>query len=530
MIYFVLSLISWSAYQVLRTKKALQALQQNTYDKGYRYIKWIVRNIPKVFEPLDLLPLFLIILIFFINNNLAVTIIYILIYSFLYYDLNDKLKREKNKLPLKNTSRIKRIITVTVLIYIGLIIYIYYNYDIQVLNSYLYIFIVLAFLQYFVIWFVARITMPIEKLVYFYYLIKAKRKLKQVNSLKVIGITGSYGKTSTKNILNDILSNKYNVLASPKNFNTPYGLLITINEYIDRFTEIFISEMGARKNGEIKELCDIVKPKYGILTKIGVAHLDSFGSQKNIQETKFELIESLPIDGIAILNINDPLQVNYELKNKCKVIWIGIDNKDADVMATDIKTSASGTSFNVIFKGNNQKYHFETILLGYINAYNVLACIALCKELGMSIRDLQKGVNKIKTIEHRLELKKVGDINIIDDAYNSNPIGSQMALDILNTMPGYKIIVTPGMIELGDKQYEYNREFGINMASVCDEVILVGKEQTKPIYDGLQAKRYNEEHIHIINDVKQAFEIIRKLKDQNTYVLLENDLPDIFNE
>ena len=529
MIYLILSIISFSPYLYLRTKKSLQVLQQNTYDKGYRYIKWLVRNISKIIEPLDLLPLFLIIFSFFISNNVVIIIIYILLYSFLYYDLYDKLKREKDKLPLKKTSRIRRIIAVTVLVYTLLILYIYYNYNTYILNSYLYIFIILGFLQYFVIWFVARITIPIEKLVYLYYLLKAKHKLKTIKDLNVIGITGSYGKTSTKNILNDILSTKYNVLASPKNFNTPYGLLITINEYIDKFTSIFIAEMGARKKGEIKELCNIVKAKYGILTKIGVAHLDSFGSEKNIQETKFELIESLASNGIAILNKDDSLQVSYPLKNKCKIIWVGRD-KDADVIISDIKTNSSGTSFNVMFKQSNKKYPFKTILLGYANAYNVLASIAICKELGMSIKEIQKGVSKVKVIEHRLELKNIGDITIIDDAYNSNPIGSKMALEVLNSMPGKRIIVTPGMIELGAKQYEYNRQLGIDISSVCDEVILVGKDQTKAIYDGLESKNYNKEHIHIISDVKQAVEIIKKLKDNNTYVLLENDLPDIFNE
>ena len=529
MIYLILLIISLSPYLCLRTKKSLQALQQNTYDKGYRYIKWLVRNISKVIEPLDLLPLFLIIFCFFISNNVVIMIIYILLYSFLYYDLYDKLKKEKDKLPLKNTPRIKRIITMTVLIYILLILYISYNYKIYILNSYVYIFIVLAFLQYFIIWFVARLTLPIEKLVYLYYLLNAKHKLSKIEYLKVIGITGSYGKTSSKNILNDILSTKYNVLASPKNYNTPYGLLITINEYIDKFTSIFIAEMGARKKGEIKDLCNIVKPKYGILTKIGVAHLDSFGSEKNIQETKFELVESLPSDGIAILNKDDSLQVSYPLKNKCKVIWIGMD-KDADLIISDIKTNSTGTSFNVTFKESNKKYPFKTILLGYANAYNVLASIAICKELGMTIKEIQQGVGKVKVIEHRLELKNVGDIAIIDDAYNSNPIGSKMALEVLNTMPGKKIIVTPGMIELGDRQYQYNRQLGIDISSVCDEVILVGKEQTKAIYEGLESKKYDKEHIHVINDVKEAFELIKKLKDNNTYVLLENDLPDIFNE
>ena len=124
----------------------------------------------------------------------------------------------------------------------------------------------------------------------------------------------------------------------------------------------------------------------------------------------------------------------------------------------------------------------------------------------------------------------MGNINIIDDAYNSNPVGSKMALDVLSMMKGTKIIVTPGMIELGAEQYEANMKFGEYIADVCDEVILVGKEQTRPIADGLKNKKFKEEHIHIINDVKLAFPLMNKLAKGNTYVLLENDLPDIFNE
>jgi UDP-N-acetylmuramoyl-tripeptide--D-alanyl-D-alanine ligase len=288
--------------------------------------------------------------------------------------------------------------------------------------------------------------------------------------------------------------------------------------------------MGAYKKGEIKQLCDFVHPKYGILTKIGTAHLESFGSQENIQTGKFELIESLPSDGVGILNGDDELQLNYKLKNNCKILWIGIENKDVDVRADNIKVSNIGTTFNVIFKGDKKKYEFETKLLGYANVYNVLASIALGYELGITIQELQKAVKRVKPVEHRLELKKYYDINIIDDAYNSNPVGSKMAVEVLGTMPGKRIIVTPGMIELGEEQYSANKEFGRIIAKYCDEVILVGKTQTKPIQDGLEESKFNKKNIHIINDVKEAFTLMQKLKTDETYVLLENDLPDIFNE
>ena len=159
-----------------------------------------------------------------------------------------------------------------------------------------------------------------------------------------------------------------------------------------------------------------------------------------------------------------------------------------------------------------------------------MAGILLGRELGLSIDELQRGVNSVKTIEHRLELKKYGNINIIDDAYNSNPVGSRMAVEVLGLMEGTKIIVTPGMIELGDKQYELNKKFGEYISKVCDYVILIGKKQTKPIYDGLIENKFDDKKIFILNDVRDAFTLMNRLATKNTYVLLENDLPDLFSE
>ena len=321
-------------------------------------------------------------------------------------------------------------------------------------------------------------------------------------------------------------------MKTPHNYNTQYGLIITINNYLDKFNDIFIAEMGAFKMGRIKLLCDLVKPKYGIITSIGTAHLDTFGSRENVQKGKFELIESLPSDGVGILNMDDPYQVNYKLKNNCDIIWIGIDNKDADIRAKNIKIDSSGMTFDVYFKSDNITHTFNTKLLGNANIYNILAGIAFGKLMGMSLKELELGVKRIKPITHRLELKNMGDRTIIDDAYNSNPVGSKMALDVLKLMDGMKIVVTPGMIELGDEQYSLNKKFGEYISIVADYVILVGEKQTKPILDGLNDKKFSKDKIRVINDVKEAFKIIEevKIKGTHTYILLENDLPDIFNE
>ena len=525
MLNFLLSLIPLVYLTYIKSKKSIHMLQQNYYDESNRYLLWIKNNLKKVFLSFDL-ALFIIAFAFLLNNVIS-NCLFILLTLFSIIEI--KRIKEQVKKPLVITARVKRMFVTLLVLYliiIGVIILLFNENNIIV---YYLIFSLITYLNYFVLWLVNKINIPVEKCVYLHYKHMAQKKLFSMN-LPVIGITGSYGKTSSKNILNDVLNVKFNSFATPKNFNTPYGLIRSINNYLDKFNDCFIAEMGAFKVGEIKTTCKLVKPKYGILTTIGEAHLESFGSRENIQKGKFELIESLPGDGIGILNGDDPYQRSYKLKNNCKILWIGIDNKDVDLYAENIKLSGDGTTFDCVFKGDKNKYTFKTKLLGKHNVYNILAAILLGHELGMSIDELIRGVAQVKTIEHRLELKPYGNNYIIDDAYNSNPVGSKMALDVLNLMPGKKIVVTPGMIELGEKQYEANYNFGKYISEVADYTILVGKNQTKPIYDGILDSKYNKDNLYIINDVKEAFPIINKLATTKTYILLENDLPDLFNE
>ena len=526
---FLTSLLIVLIYLVIKSKKAMHMLQQNLYNENNRYLKWINKNKKTVFLHYDFF--FLVIAIFnVILENKFVLLVSLLILIYDAYLIRKIAKTEQVKKPLVITARVKRLIVTTSILYLIPISLMFIN------NSLIYTaFMILGLMTYFnyyVLLFAKFINKPVEKCVYRHFYKLATNKLYN-SRCEVIGITGSYGKTSSKNILGDILNVKYMALKTPRNLNTEYGLMITINNHMDKFDEFFIAEMGAYQKGEIKTLCDMVKPKYGILTKIGTAHLESFGSEKNIEDTKFELIESLPEDdGIAILNMDDEKQSFHDIKNICKKIWIGITDNEADVRAINIKCTNKGSNFDIIFKGDKNKYHFETKLLGNNNIYNILASVALGRELGMTIEELQTGVRKVNKIEHRLELKQIGNIYMIDDAYNSNPVGAKGALDVLDMMDGTKVVVTPGMIELGEKQDEYNYEFGKQIAKVADYTILVGEKITKSIYQGLLAEDYDEEKIIVINDVKKAFDIINGLKSEkkDIYALFENDLPDSYNE
>ena len=258
--------------------------------------------------------------------------------------------------------------------------------------------------------------------------------------------------------------------------------------------------------------------------------MESFGSQENIQKAKFELIESLPEDGIAILNMDDPLQVNYPLQNKVKVKWIAIDNTKADVYATNLKCGRNGMEFDCHYTGG--KVHLKTRLLGSYNIYNILASVALGLEMRIDVNDIKASVLSLKSTEHRLELKKIGDIYMLDDAYNSNPVGASSALDVLKSMNGTRVVVTPGMVELGKLEKEKNYEFGKKIALSTDYVILIGEKKTKVIYDALVESKFDKDNIFVLNKVTDAYNVINALKEDGVdiYALFENDLPDIYME
>ena len=366
----------------LDSKKSLHMLQQNLYNENNRYLKWIVKN-KDLFFNIQIGSIIITIIGSFVVAGMenildGLVIVLVALYAYEVYRLS-KLKEEdskKEKKPLVITKRVKRLIFTTTVLYLIPTVILCVNYkNISMIWIMLLIISIITFLNRFVVFLSNIINYPYERGVYNYYKIKAKNKLKNMPNLKIVGITGSYGKTSSKNILADILNVKYNALPTPRNLNTYNGLIMTVNNYMDKFTDVFIAEMGAYVKGEIKGLCDLVHPKYGILTRIGTAHLESFGSEENIQKGKFELIESLPSDGIGVLNRDDPKQVSYKLKNKVKLVWIGIEAEDVDVRATDIKCNNKGTTFNIIFKGDKKKYEFQTKLLGKHNVYNILAVL-----------------------------------------------------------------------------------------------------------------------------------------------------------
>jgi len=373
------------------------------------------------------------------------------------------------------------------------------------------------------------IIAPVLSFLNLRYINEAKNIIATNKNLKIIGITGSYGKTSTKNIVYQILSQKFSTVMTPKSYNTTLGVVKSIREEVKPYTEIFICEMGAARIGEIKEICEIVPPDYSVITSIGPQHLSTFKTMGNIVQGKFEIVNYAKPDAVAILNVdNEYIKNNIDKQvNGKKTIQYSIFDKNQKYHVENIHMNDQGSTFTVVCSDN--KIDLETKLLGKHNIYNIVCSVAISKELGMTDNEIQKSVKKLKPVEHRLQLKTMNGILALDDAFNSNPEGSKMAIECLNMFEDkYKVLVTPGMIELGEQEYELNKKLG-EYAIKCDYVFLVGDKTTKPIKDGMDSLNYTK--YEVVKDVYEAFDKLLKIKNEhpNLIALFENDLPDSYS-
>ena len=373
------------------------------------------------------------------------------------------------------------------------------------------------------------IAWPIEKAISELYFRSAQAKLQGAKGLIRVGITGSYGKTSVKFILGAILQEKYHTLVTPSSFNTPMGVTRVIREKLTPAHQVFVAEMGARHVGDIREMCRLVHPQIGILTSIGPQHLETFKTLDRIKKTKYELMEAVPEDGHCFFPDDGAVCAElYEKTLKPKTL-VSLDNPHADVWAGEIKVSKEGSAFTLHAGG--QEIALRTRLLGRHNIQNILLAAAAALHLGLTMEQVLRGVEKLTPVEHRLQLiPSTSGVTIIDDAFNSNPQGARAALQVLEGFPGRRIIITPGMVELGAEEAAYNRHFGQEMAGCVDIAILVGKKRTQPILEGLKQGGFLMENAHQVASLEESTELLHQLMRAGDVVLYENDLPDHYSE
>lgn len=372
---------------------------------------------------------------------------------------------------------------------------------------------------------------PIEKAISECYFRDARQKLLANPRLIRIGVTGSYGKTSVKHILGAILSEKYPTLITPASFNTPMGVTRAIREKLSPSHQVFVGEMGARHVGDIKEMCRLVHPTIGIITSVGPQHLETFKTIERVASTKYELIEALPDEGSHAYFYDDGAWVRkmYDRTQKPKTLC-GRDPATCDCWCDEVSVSAEGSHFTLHVRGmGNVECH--TRLLGEHNIQNILLAAAVASDLGLTLRQIAHGVEKLSPVKHRLELlSHPGSFTIINDAFNSNPVGAKAALAVLKGFPSRRIIITPGMVELGEREAEYNREFGREMADCVDIAIIVGKNRAMPIIEGLKEAGFPESDIHRVDSLDDSTRLLHSLVRPTDTVLYENDLPDHYQE
>lgn len=517
----------------VKTHTDVHRFQLIGYFNGH-YLKWVSEDFKRIVKPHETLYIVGILFIF-MSKVFWVQLIGLLLISIDFYFFHLIKTAYPQKKKLVYTPRVKRLLITDLLILsmIGIAI----GYMPSLFQT---VGVILIYLFSFVWLIISNIVnKPIEFAVNSYYYNDAKRLLAMNPGMTVIGITGSYGKTSTKNVLYSMLSKDFNVLMTPESFNTKMGLTRTIREQLKPTHQIFIAEMGAKVVGEIKELVEFVHPTLGIITSIGPQHLETFKTFENIVSTKGEMFKYLEPNGTAFVNVSDPNIVSLPKRDDLNYIYFSVEDDlpetleiMPDYRIESIAINTSGSSFTLVHTPTSKKVRLSTGLLGRHNLSNVVAGAAMALSLGVPMERLPALTTDLKPVEHRLSYRRVNDFyTILDDAFNSNPVGSKMALEVLGQFEGNKkIVITPGMIELGDRHFELNKAFGESIAEICDFAILVGHNQTKPIQEGLIAKNYDEKKLYIAKNISDAFTKLSEIIEFNDVVLLENDLPDTFNE
>ncbi len=537
LLYYCLHSLGFGAGILLAARRLMHYYQLESY-QFHGYFQTIGRQIKRAIDPCLLLGfIYFIIFTSFclivgpVKGNTHIYIVLSLVASALYGIAGWLVRRsgmkQKEKKPFAMTARMKRLYVMLALLLILLPLTVYLLSHGELIFLGVYGCLAACFLPYLVA-LAGLLALPIERLIFHLYFRDAEKKLLENPRLIRIGITGSYGKTSTKFILAEILSQKYNVLATPASFNTPMGVTRIIRERLTPAHQVFIGEMGARHVGEIKELSRLVHPTIGILTAVGPQHLDTFKTLERIEKTKYELIDALPADGLGVfLNDDGIVYKLYEKTGKSKML---AGKEGADAWATDVSVSPQGSHFTLHLR-DWEPFECTTPLLGRHNIGNILAACCVAKHLGLNREQIRRGIQQLKPVEHRLQLlKTAGGVTVIDDAFNTNPTSSKEALKVLSSFPGRRVIVTPGMVELGAEETRYNEEFGQAMAGAVDVAVLVGRKHTEPIQKGLKESGFPADSIHVAASLDEAITIVNGILRPGDVVMYENDLPDHYNE
>ncbi len=363
-----------------------------------------------------------------------------------------------------------------------------------------------------------------------WYIYQATQKIKNIPQLTVIGITGSYGKSSVKEYVSQIVGEKYKIIQTPGNTNTDIGIAQFILRTDFTGAQIFVVEMGAYRIGEIKKICTIVRPRIGILTAIIEQHLSLFGSIENIQTAKYELLRSIPENGFILTNADNFYCTQFLSELPCKNIeTFGEEAEHApNFYILEVTTHNSGISWKNEYQG--QLNSWEAPLLGAHQASNCAPAIMVGKYLGLTNEEINHSCLHLRGGSHALTTYKYGKAFVIDDSYNSNPRGFRAALEILSSYPSAlrRIVITRGMLELGDRSEEVHTRLSEEIAFYADELLVITPDFTEYFETGVRSL-HNKYRLDIkpLYDPRELLHYIKELCNQEVVILLESKIPSI---
>lgn len=379
---------------------------------------------------------------------------------------------------------------------------------------------------------------PVEAAYRRAYIRQARAIMERINPT-VIGITGSYGKTTTKTFIAELLNARYRAYATPKSFNTMMGITRAINnDLADNYAiDYFIVEMGAYFPGEIRRIAGLTPPRIGVEIEVGPQHLERFKTLERTAIAKYEVIEALPPDGTGIFNWDNPYvremcEKGYPATRVAvsRIVDPQAAPPDVRFVATDESEDLNGLAFTVHDTHTQQSEAFAVPIYGLHNITNLLLAVAVCHHEGMSLRELAARARTLKPAESRLVRQTTAQgITILNDAYSANPVGSRSALHTLalhNT--GRRVLITPGMIELGTMQDSENHALGVAAAAAATDILLVGPEQTRAIAEGVRTTAFDAARLHIFDTLTDAIAWTRTELTTGDTVLYLNDLPDTY--
>jgi UDP-N-acetylmuramoyl-tripeptide--D-alanyl-D-alanine ligase len=537
-IFFII--IAYSCTMVASWKMTLryiQFFQQEEYD-NFRFIRWWFQSVSLEKRATSLTILFLCIsflnsYISLINDKVALVGVSIQSIGFLvsylvilYAGFSNQFKATKKNLVL--TSRVKRILVITYIYmtFVSVLLYLLFG-SIAFIAQKFYLLTVCVFILIPICIVLANLTLsPIESITQKKYLQEAKERLRQVKP-EIVAITGSYGKTSFKHILNHILASHSPTLVTPGSVNTLMGITRIVRERLRNDHVHFIVEMGAYGIGSIKRLCGLTPPKVGIVTAVGLAHYERFKSIETVKTAKSELPESVPEDGLVILNGDDANVRSMSETTQAKTFFYG-RNDTVDCQLIHEEMTENGTKFTLRY--NEKDYTMEMPIYGSHQALNATGAFLTSVKLGVAPITAIAALKTLPPINHRLVVEKDSNgLTTIDDAYNSNPTGFQCALEVLKKLPGSRrILVTPGMVELGESSEKEHRQIARQAVDICEYIIIIASQRIPFFRDEIKKQNYPENQVFEFETLDQAREWLKSKLQQGDVVLIENDLPDLY--